>query len=88
MVPHWTAPNALMLGNAVILKPSEHVPLSAIRMKEMLLKAGLPKGLFQTVLGGKSMVELLCENPTIKLVLKLYHHPPHICISDVESNKT
>ena len=68
MVPHWTAPNALMLGNAVILKPSEHVPLSAIKMKEMLLKAGLPKGLFQTVLGGKSMVELLCENPTIKAV--------------------
>ena len=47
MVPHWTIPNALMLGNTMIVKPSEHVPLSVVRIAEMLKEAGLPKGSFQ-----------------------------------------
>ena len=34
MVPHWTIPNALVLGNTMILKPSEQVPLSAVRIAE------------------------------------------------------
>ncbi|MBL4703233.1 MAG: CoA-acylating methylmalonate-semialdehyde dehydrogenase [Flavobacteriales bacterium] len=66
MVPHWTVPNALVLGNAVLLKPSELVPLSAIKMKEMLLQAGLPDGLFEIVLGKKAMVEALCDHPQVK----------------------
>ncbi|MCK5032721.1 MAG: aldehyde dehydrogenase family protein, partial [Calditrichia bacterium] len=36
MVPHWTLPNAIALGNCMILKPSEIVPISAIRIAEML----------------------------------------------------
>ncbi|MEO8588562.1 MAG: aldehyde dehydrogenase family protein, partial [Flavobacteriales bacterium] len=44
MVPHWTIPNALMLGNTMILKPSEVVPISAIRIAELLKEAGLPDG--------------------------------------------
>ncbi|RYD89053.1 MAG: aldehyde dehydrogenase family protein, partial [Sphingobacteriales bacterium] len=40
MVPHWTIPNALALGNCMVLKPSEKVPLSAGRIAEMLKQAG------------------------------------------------
>jgi len=49
MVPNWTIPNALVLGNTMILKPSEMVPLSANRIAELLKKAGLPKGVFNVV---------------------------------------
>ncbi len=66
MVPHWTVPNALVLGNTVILKPSELVPLSAQRMGELLKEAGLPDGVFNIVNGGKDVVEAICDHPEIK----------------------
>lgn len=68
MVPHWTVPNALALGNCVILKPSEVVPLSAVRMAEMLQEAGLPDGVFSVVNGGKEIVEAICDDPGIEAV--------------------
>ncbi len=66
MVPHWTVPNALVLGNCVVLKPSELVPLSAMRMAELLKEAGLPDGVFNVVNGGKEVVEAICDHPDIK----------------------
>ncbi len=68
MVPHWTVPNALALGNCVILKPSEVVPLSAVKMAEMLKEAGLPDGVFSVVNGDKEIVEALCDHPGIEAV--------------------
>jgi len=68
MVPHWTVPNALALGNCVILKPSEIVPLSAVRMAEMLQEAGLPDGVFSVVNGGKEIVEAICDAKGIEAV--------------------
>lgn len=65
MVPHWTVPNALVLGNCVILKPSELVPLSAMRMAELLKEAGIPDGVFNVVNGGKEIVEAICDHPGI-----------------------
>jgi malonate-semialdehyde dehydrogenase (acetylating)/methylmalonate-semialdehyde dehydrogenase len=65
MVPHWSIPNAIALGNCLILKPSELVPLSADRIAEMLHEAGLPDGLFQVVHGGKDVVEAICDHPDI-----------------------
>ena len=47
MVPNWTIPNAIALGNCMILKPSELVPLSAGRIAELLREAGLPDGRVQ-----------------------------------------
>lgn len=68
MVPHWTIPNALVLGNTVVLKPSELVPLSTVRMAELLKEAGLPDGVFNIVNGGKEVVEAICDHPKIKAV--------------------
>ena len=68
MVPHWTMPNALMLGNTMIMKPSELVPLSVVRMSELLKEAGLPDGVFNVVNGGKEVVESICDHPGIEAV--------------------
>ena len=68
MVPNWTMPNALVLGNTMIMKPSELVPLSVIRMAELLKEAGLPDGVFNIINGGKDVVEGLCAHPDIEAV--------------------
>ncbi len=68
MVPNWTMPNALVLGNAMIMKPSELVPLSCLRMAELLKEAGLPDGVFNIVNGGKEIVAGICEHPDIDAV--------------------
>jgi malonate-semialdehyde dehydrogenase (acetylating) / methylmalonate-semialdehyde dehydrogenase len=68
MVPNWTIPNAIALGNCMILKPSEMVPLSAGRIAELLREAGLPAGVFQVVHGGRCAVEAICDHPDIAAV--------------------
>jgi malonate-semialdehyde dehydrogenase (acetylating)/methylmalonate-semialdehyde dehydrogenase len=68
MVPNWTLPNALVLGNTMILKPSELVPLSANRIAELLTEAGLPKGVFNVVHGARETVEAICDNPGIDAI--------------------
>lgn len=68
MVPHWTIPNALMLGNTMIVKPSEKVPLSLVRVAELLKEAGLPDGVLNIVNGDKEIVEAICDHPGIKAV--------------------
>lgn len=68
MVPNWTIPNALALGNAMILKPSEHVPISSHKIAELLKEAGLPDGIFSIVQGDREIVEALCDHPGIKAV--------------------
>ena len=68
MVPNWTIPNALCLGNTMILKPSEQVPLSANRIAELLKEAGLPDGVFNVVHGDKEIVEAICDHPGIEAI--------------------
>ncbi|HSJ10576.1 MAG TPA: CoA-acylating methylmalonate-semialdehyde dehydrogenase [Longimicrobiales bacterium] len=68
MVPNWTIPNALVLGNTMVLKPSELVPLSANRIAELLREAGLPDGVFNVVHGGTAAVEAICDHPGIAAV--------------------
>ena len=68
MVPHWTIPNAIALGNCMILKPSELVPLSAGRIAELLAEAGLPAGVFNVVHGGQDVVEAICDHPGIAAI--------------------
>ncbi|HET7711972.1 MAG TPA: CoA-acylating methylmalonate-semialdehyde dehydrogenase [Thermoanaerobaculia bacterium] len=66
MVPNWTIPNAIALGNCMILKPSEQVPLSAGRIAELLREAGLPDGVLNIVHGGQVTVEAICDHPGIE----------------------
>jgi malonate-semialdehyde dehydrogenase (acetylating)/methylmalonate-semialdehyde dehydrogenase len=68
MVPNWTIPNALVLGNTMVLKPSEQVPISANRIAELLKEAGLPDGVLNVVHGGRDAVEAICDHPGIAAV--------------------
>lgn len=68
MVPLWMIPNALMAGNAFILKPSEVVPFGAMRLASLLDEAGLPPGLFNIVNGQRTVVEAIVDNPGIQAV--------------------
>jgi malonate-semialdehyde dehydrogenase (acetylating) / methylmalonate-semialdehyde dehydrogenase len=68
MVPNWTMPNALVLGNTMIMKPSELVPLSVQKMVELLKEAGLPDGVFNVINGGREIVEAICAHRDIEAV--------------------
>ena len=68
MVPNWTIPNAIALGNCMILKPSEKVPLSCGRLAEILKEAGLPDGVLNIVHGDTEIVEAICDHPGIEAV--------------------
>ncbi|MBL7847931.1 MAG: CoA-acylating methylmalonate-semialdehyde dehydrogenase [Cyclobacteriaceae bacterium] len=68
MVPNWTIPNALALGNCMIIKPSEKVPLTLGRIASLLKEAGLPDGVFNIVNGDRVMVEAICDHPGIDAV--------------------
>src|SRR5918992_509804 len=68
MVPNWTIPNAIALGNCMILKPSEKVPLSAGHIAELLKEAGLPDGVFNIVHGDVEIVKAICDHPDIEAV--------------------
>ena len=68
MVPNWTLPNAIALGNCMIMKPSEKVPLSSGKLAELLKEAGLPDGVFSIVHGDLQVVEAICDHPDIEAV--------------------
>jgi malonate-semialdehyde dehydrogenase (acetylating)/methylmalonate-semialdehyde dehydrogenase len=68
MVPHWTVPIALTLGNTMVFKPSEKVPLTAARTAELLAEAGLPPGVFNVVHGQRPAVEALCDHPDVRAI--------------------
>ena len=68
MVPMWMYPLAIACGNVFILKPSEKVPLTAIRLAELFIEAGLPEGVFNIVHGGAEVVDALCTHPGIAAV--------------------
>ncbi|CAN5431498.1 CoA-acylating methylmalonate-semialdehyde dehydrogenase [soil metagenome] len=68
MVPNWTLPNAIALGNCMIMKPSEKVPLSVGRLAELLKEAGLPDGVFNVIHGDVEIVNAICDHPDIEAV--------------------
>jgi malonate-semialdehyde dehydrogenase (acetylating) / methylmalonate-semialdehyde dehydrogenase len=68
MVPNWTLPNAIALGNCMIMKPSEKVPLCCGRLAELLIEAGLPDGVFNIIHGDVGIVEAICDHPQIEAV--------------------
>ncbi len=68
MVPLWMIPQALVGGNAFILKPSEQVPFGGMKLAALLKEAGLPDGVFNVVNGGPDAVNALCDHPNIKAI--------------------
>ena len=68
MVPMWMIPSALACGNCFVLKPSEKVPLTGVRIGELLMEAGLPAGVFNVVHGGREVVDAILEHPLIEAV--------------------
>ncbi len=68
MVPLWMYPLAIACGNTFVLKPSEKVPLSANVLGELLVEAGLPKGVFNIVHGGRASVDALLTHPKVRAV--------------------
>src|SRR4051812_18458030 len=65
MVPLWFYPYAIAAGNTFVLKPSEQVPLSQVRIVELLQQAGLPRGVMNIVHGGKDAVDALLRHPDV-----------------------
>jgi malonate-semialdehyde dehydrogenase (acetylating)/methylmalonate-semialdehyde dehydrogenase len=68
MVPLWMFPVAITCGNTFVLKPSEKVPLSAVRLGELLLEAGLPAGVFNIVHGDRECVDALLDHPKVAAI--------------------
>ena len=59
---------AIACGNTFVLKPSEQDPLVTMRLVELALEAGVPKGVLNVIHGGVDAVNLLCDHPDIKAV--------------------
>lgn len=68
MVPLWMYPIAITCGNCFVLKPSPRVPLSSIRIAELLVEAGLPEGVLSVVHGDKECVDAILTHPDIRAV--------------------
>jgi aldehyde dehydrogenase (NAD+) len=65
----WKVAPALAAGNAMVLKPSEMTPFSVLRMAELAVEAGVPKGIFNVVQGdGRTTGDALCRHPGIAKV--------------------
>lgn len=68
MVPMWMFPLAIVCGNTFILKVSEKVPSTALRLAELLSEAGLPDGVFNVVNGDKEAVDTLLTHPDVAAI--------------------
>ncbi len=68
MIPLWFLPYAIACGNAFVLKPSERVPSTAVRLFELLEQTGLPPGVVQLVHGGKAAVDALLAHPGVQAI--------------------
>jgi malonate-semialdehyde dehydrogenase (acetylating)/methylmalonate-semialdehyde dehydrogenase len=68
MIPLWKLAGAIVCGNAMILKPSERVPTTALMLAELCSEAGVPAGILQVVNGDKEAVDALLDNETIQAV--------------------
>ena len=65
MVPMWMFGNALVCGNAFVLKPSEKDPSVSLLLADLLRQAGLPDGVFNVVQGDREAVETLLGHPDV-----------------------
>ena len=68
-ITSWKTAPALAMGNTVVLKPAEQTPLTAMRLAELALEAGIPEGVFTVVTGPGSVAgEALIRHPIVRKV--------------------
>ena len=68
-IASWKLAPALACGNTVVLKPAEITPLSALRLAEIVLEAGVPEGVLNVVVGpGSSAGQRLVEHPDVRKI--------------------
>src|SRR4051812_12994711 len=68
-IASWKLGPALACGNTVVLKPAELTPLSALRLAELVLEAGIPEGVVNVLVGPGSVVgQRLVEHPDVAKV--------------------
>ena len=65
MVPMWMLPQALVAGNAFVMKPSEQTPYGMAYVAKLLAEAGLPDGVLNLVHGSKPAVEALVDHADV-----------------------
>jgi malonate-semialdehyde dehydrogenase (acetylating)/methylmalonate-semialdehyde dehydrogenase len=68
MIPFWFLPYAIACGNTFILKPSDRVPLTAVRTFELMDSLKLPPGVLNLLHGGKPSVDGLLEHPDVRAI--------------------
>ncbi|EAU41235.1 putative malonic semialdehyde oxidative decarboxylase protein [Fulvimarina pelagi HTCC2506] len=68
MIPMWMFAPAIACGNAFILKPSERDPSVPMRLAELMMEAGLPKGILQVLNGDKGAVDGILQHQDIGAV--------------------
>lgn len=68
MIPLWMFPMAIACGNTFILKPSEQTPMTSMRMAELFMEAGFPKGVLNIVHGSKDQVNHILNHEEIKAI--------------------
>ncbi|MVA24568.1 betaine-aldehyde dehydrogenase [Agrobacterium vitis] len=64
----WKSAPALAAGNAMVFKPSEMTPLGALKIAEILMEAGAPKGVFNVIQGDRDTGPLLVNHPDVAKV--------------------
>jgi malonate-semialdehyde dehydrogenase (acetylating)/methylmalonate-semialdehyde dehydrogenase len=68
MIPFWFMPYALACGNTFVVKPSERVPLTMVKVFELIEEAGFPPGVVNLVNGGKQTVNALLDHPQVNAI--------------------
>lgn len=68
MIPFWFLPYAIACGNTFVLKPSEKVPLTMVKVFALIDQLDLPKGVINLVHGGKETVDALLDHPAVKAI--------------------
>lgn len=68
MIPFWFLPYAIACGNTYILKPSEKVPLTMMKVFGLIGQIDLPNGVLNLVHGGKETVDALLDHPEVRAI--------------------
>jgi len=68
MIPLWMFPMAITCGNSMLLKPSEKVPMTSMKLAELALQAGVPAGVLNVIHGGHDAVNFICDAPEVRAI--------------------